>query len=93
MHSGKVEDVLNSSSQLELEADNLQLLQESVMKFDFASDTKLDKGKLIVTLKREVDPSVVNKQLADQGIYVSHISLRKRSLESYFLALLSGNDV
>ena len=93
LHSGMVEDVLNSSNQLELEAENIQLLQEVILKFDFASDTKLDKGKLIVTLKREVDPSLVNKQLADQGIYLSHISLRKRSLESYFLALLSGNDV
>jgi ABC-2 type transport system ATP-binding protein len=93
LHAGRVEDVLNSSIQIELVAEDIKLLQEVTANFDFVSDTKIEEGKLILSLKREVMPSQINKQLAEQGIYLSHISQRKRSLESYFLALLSGENV
>jgi ABC-2 type transport system ATP-binding protein len=93
LHTGRVEDVLNSSIRLEMMADNMQQLQAAVASFDFVAEMKIEKGMLVLSLKREVDPSKVNKQLADQGIYLSHISQKKRSLESYFLDLLSGKDV
>lgn len=92
LHSGKVEDVLNSSSQLELKSENMSLLKTVAANFDFVSESKIEKETLVLSLKRDVDPAQVNKELASQGIYLSHISLRKRSLESYFLELLSGND-
>ena len=93
LHTGRVADVLNSSAQLEMVSDNMQQLQDAVANFDFVAEMKIEKGMLISSLKREVDPSMVNKQLAEQGIYLSHISQKKRSLESYFLDLLSGEDV
>lgn len=92
LHSGKVEDVLNSSSQIEMKSENMSLLKSIAANFDFVSETKLEKEMLILSLKRDVDPAQVNKDLASQGVYLSHISLKKRSLESYFLELLSGND-
>ncbi|MCB2207636.1 MAG: ATP-binding cassette domain-containing protein [Bacteroidetes bacterium] len=92
LHSGKVEDVLNSSSQLELKSENMSLLKTVAVNFDFVGESKIENETLVLSLKRDIDPAQVNKELASQGIYLSHISLRKRSLESYFLELLSGND-
>jgi len=92
LHAGRVSDVLNSSSQLELKSENMSLLKTVAANFDFVSESKLEKEMLVLSLKKDVDPAQINKELSSQGIYLSHISLRKRSLESYFLELLSGND-
>lgn len=92
LHAGRVADVLNSSAQLELKSDDMKQLTEATKKFDFVSESKVDRGMLILSLNKEVNPSHINKDLAEMGIYLSHISLRKKSLESYFLELLSEKN-
>jgi len=92
MHSGRVEDVLNSATQLELKTHNMSELTKAMAAFDFVAETRLEKDTLIISLNKEVDPAQVNKELVAQGIFLSHIMLRKRSLESYFLELLSGKN-
>jgi len=93
LHSGRVDDVLNSSSKLELKSDDMPALSDAIRQFDFVGESKMDKDLLILSLTKEVEPSDVNKKLSEQGIYLSHISLKKRSLESYFLELLSEKNV
>jgi len=93
LHSGRVDDVLNSSSRLELRSDDMAALSDAVGQFDFVGESKLDKNLLILSLTKEVEPSEVNRKLSEQGIYLSHIALKKRSLESYFLELLSEKNV
>jgi ABC-2 type transport system ATP-binding protein len=92
LHSGRVEDVLNSSTQLELRTQNMPELLKALAAFDFVAETRLDKDMLTVSLNKEIDPAQLNRDLVSQGIYLSHIMLRKRSLESYFLELLSEKN-
>ena len=93
LHCGRVDDVLNSSSQLELKSDDMPALSDAVRQFDFVGESKLDKDLLVLSLTKEVEAAEVNKILSEQGIYLSHIALKKRSLESYFLELLSEKNV
>ena len=43
MHSGRVEDVLNSATQLELKAHNMSELKKAIDAYDFVAETRLEK--------------------------------------------------
>jgi ABC-2 type transport system ATP-binding protein len=44
-------------------------------------------GFVIADLKSNIDSEVLNKQLADKGIYLSHLTKEYISLEEQFLSL------
>ncbi len=92
LHSGRVDQVLSSSSMLELRADDMAGLKQQIQQFDFV-DGVLSEGTIwLVKLREEKDPATVNKLLVEQGIYLTHLAVRKKSLEKYFLELLSDNN-
>ncbi len=93
LYAGSVEKVLHSLSVLELGYNDLVKLQKSIKNFDWYSSSTQNNEKLIVKLSKTVDTSTVNKQLAEMGIYLNYLSLQKKSLEKYFLELLSDDYV
>jgi len=91
LHSGRVDEVLNSSPMLELSADDMLALQSALQEFEFVSEVVAD-GKLwLVKMKRETKPSELNKLLAQKGIYLTHLAQRHKSLEKHFLELVADN--
>ena len=44
-------------------------------------------GKVIVHFKSEFDASLLNRFIADKGIYLNHLVFKKMSLEEQFLEL------
>ena len=71
----------------------MDALSNAIKQFDFVGESKLEKDLLVLSLTKEIEAAEVNKILSEQGIYLSHIALKKRSLESYFLELLSEKNV
>jgi len=92
LHNGRVDEVLSSSAMLELRADDMVALKQQLQQLDFV-DEVLEEGTIwIAKLNEEKDPATVSKLLAQQGIYLTHLAVRKKSLEKYFLELLSDNN-
>jgi ABC-2 type transport system ATP-binding protein len=88
---GNVNQVLNAAPSVELAADNMKQLRNSLENMVWFSEIREENGIFIATLKEEIMPGDLNKYLVNDGIYLNHLSMRKQSLEKYFFNLLSGN--
>ena len=93
LHAGSVSEVLKSSETIELAAYDMERLRAAITEEDFIADSHIENNLLVVELNRHMDPAEVNRLLANKGIYISHLSARKKSLENYFLELLSEQNV
>lgn len=93
LHAGSVSEVLRSSVTFELAAYNMDVLQQALEEEEFIITTHFENGLLIAELNREIEPSEISRLLANKGIYVSHLTSRKKSLENYFLELLKEQNV
>lgn len=91
LFSGNVEEVLNDGETILLSADNMELLAETILSYPaYASHTVTDKY-IELRLNGNCLPGSVNEFLYGQGITLTHLSVRKKSLENYFLEL-TGNS-
>jgi ABC-type multidrug transport system ATPase subunit len=88
LFSGPVEQVLNEAHWVELGAENMAGLQIALQQSDFVDNLQEEGDKYIVKLKTPVGQAELNKYFFSKGIILSHLALRKQSLEKYFLELL-----
>ena len=84
-----VDEVLNATMRVEVRAEDMDALCEAARKMEFVAECKREKDLMILYLSQETDASIINKNFVSQGIYLSHLAMKKRSLESYFLELLT----
>jgi len=88
LFSGEVSKVLAVSDSLELWSDEPDRLAVAISSHPkFQSMTK-NTTKLQVYFKENVNPKEINEFLFAQGISLSHLAERKRTLEQHFLELL-----
>ena len=88
LFSGRVEDVLSNTETIELEAADMGLLEQVIAQFpDYVSHTR-KQNRVNLKVKSTVDTGLVNVFLHQKGITCTHLSLNKKSLETYFLELL-----
>ena len=73
---------------LQLRADDMQALEEALQKYPAKEKCIREGINLLLDLKAGATPDAVNQYLAEQGIFVSHLRLRKTSLEQEFLSLI-----
>jgi len=90
---GKVSEVLSTSPALELAAENMEQLKLVLEQSDLFTEIKKENKLLIASMEKNINPAELNKILTEKGIYLTHLNLRKISLEKYFLELLSDNNV
>lgn len=88
LFSGPVNEVLNDAQWVELAADNMAGLQMALKMADFADNIQEEGEMYIVKLKSSITQSELNSFFFNKGIVLSHLALRKKSLEKYFLELL-----
>ena len=93
LHAGSVSEVLRSSVTMELAAFDMEALQQALEEEEFVAKTRFENDLLVAELTRKVDPAEINRLLANKGVYVSHLTSRKKSLENYFLELLTAQNV
>lgn len=89
LFAGKVDEVLNNSVLVEIAGPDMDKIEAVLNNSDFINKFEKEGQIFLAELKSGFDSSTLNKSLFEQGIEVSHISLRKKSLENYFLELLA----
>lgn len=90
--TGSVEEVLHDSKTIETSSDNLQQLESTLSPMDEIHSVKQENGKLIVTVDDEMTTSRLNQLLYEKGVVLSHLALRKKSLERYFLDVIANQS-
>jgi len=91
LYEGKVNDVLNLSDTIEVSSQHLELLENTLQKFDKIKSVEKETDMLLVILNDGLTANDLNEFLVENGIVVSHLSMRKKSLEQQFLELLTEN--
>lgn len=89
LFEGKVEDVLNLSNTVEVASNNAQILEIALNEFGKINEMKRNGEQFLLSLSEGITTTDLNTYLIDKGIIVSHLSVRKKSLEEQFLELLS----
>ena len=89
LFEGKVEDVLNLSNTVEVASNNAQILEIALNEFGKINEMKRNGEQILLSLSEGITTTDLNTYLIDKGIIVSHLSVRKKSLEEQFLELLS----
>lgn len=90
LYSGPVEGMSTGNGFIELQANDTKALVSALENYPNIDSIKEEEGKVLVFSKSEIDPSLLNKFLADKSIYLNHLSKRKNSLEEQFLQLTAN---
>lgn len=92
LFDGEVSDVLAVSELLEVASNDMTLLQKAIADHpDFKSMTRAE-DRWLVYFKTPIKAGNVNEFLYKQGIVLTHLSEKKRTLEQHFLELLHDNS-
>lgn len=91
LHAGSVDQVLSESPMLEVQAEDMPKLKSHLLAFEFVEEVLAEGNIWLVKLKTETAPAAVNQQLANEGIYLTHLAQRRKSLEKHFLELVAEN--
>ncbi len=91
LYSGGVKEVLSDSSWVELAGKNMQGLKSGLENCEFVASVKEEDDKYLVQLKEGRNPGDLNEWLASKKIFIDHLSVRRKTLENYFLELLKGS--
>lgn len=88
LFSGPVGEVLNDAQWVEIASDNMAGLQLALQQIDFVDNIQEEGEKYIIKLNTAISQAELNSFFFSKGIILSHLALRKKSLEKYFLELL-----
>jgi ABC-2 type transport system ATP-binding protein len=91
LFDGKVSEVLAISDSYELSAVNLEALAGAIKSHSAFQSMTPGIDKIQVYFKDEINPEELNRFFYQQGIILTHLTERKRSLEQHFLELLDNN--
>jgi ABC-2 type transport system ATP-binding protein len=87
--TGKVDEILNVAMQVEVGAEDLDAMGESLSKNEHVISYEKENNILVVKLKEGYKVAALNEYLFSQNITLTHLSARKKNLEKYFLDLLA----
>ena len=87
LYSGTVDGISNQGGFFELQAESNSNLIETLKNHPEVEKISESEGKVIAYFKSQLDASVLNRYLVENGVYLSHLVLKKMSLEEQFLEL------
>jgi len=87
LYSGTVDGISNQSGFFELQAESNSNLIETLKNHPEVEKISEAEGKIIAYFKTQLDASLLNRYLIENGIYLSHLVFKKMSLEDQFLEL------
>jgi len=85
--TGQVDDVLRSEDQVEVRANDMKALQQLLTGMNGIKKVQLANNMLLLSCDAAVQPTFINEYCMNNGIILSHLLLRKKSLESKFIEL------
>ncbi|MEO8148503.1 MAG: ABC transporter ATP-binding protein [Bacteroidia bacterium] len=85
--TGSVADVLSANASVELAADDENKLMEALIKLAYLTAPKKNQSKKITATltDKNITGARINSDLYQSGVILSHLQIKKQSLESYFL--------
>ncbi|NBU80952.1 MAG: ATP-binding cassette domain-containing protein [Flavobacteriaceae bacterium] len=87
LYSGTVDGISNQNGFFELQSESSSTLIETLKNHPEVEKISEAEGKVIVHFKSQFDASLLNRYLAEKGIYLKHLVFKKMSLEEQFLEL------
>lgn len=89
LFTGKVSDILNISDTIEVSSNNIELLTLALKENSQIIDINPEQEILVIKLKDGFTSYDLNNYLIGKGIVLTHLAMRKKSLENQFLELLT----
>lgn len=92
IYCGRVDEMTANNGYFELKADNNTLLLNALNELQWFTAVNQDGDILKAQIRDDasISASALNQRLAEQGIFVSHLTKKKMSLESQFLELVKN---
>ena len=87
LYSGTVDGISNQSGFFELQAESNFNLIEILKNHPEVEKISEAEGKVIAYFKTQLNASLLNRYLIENGIYLNHLVFKKMSLEEQFLEL------
>lgn len=87
LYSGLVDQMSSKSDYLELQATNNELLISLLKQNESIASMQTVGNKVHVYATGQLNPTEINKFLANNNCYLNHITVKKQSLEEQFLEL------
>lgn len=88
LFSGSLDELARDAEIIELSSNSPELLLNALTELDDIGEIKQEGKLLLVKARPELSPADINEILIEKGIVLSHLNLRKRSLEKEVLKLL-----
>ena len=92
IYSGSVDEALNCSKTIEIASKDLDKLSFTVKEFKHLKSLEEEKDLLSLHLNDATDAHELNTFLIEKGIVLTHLAIRKSSLEQKFLDILEESD-
>ncbi|WP_298137501.1 ATP-binding cassette domain-containing protein [Flavobacterium sp.] len=87
LYTGTVAGMSSSNGMIELQSNDINALKLALRSYPNIDEIKEEEGKIIITSKSNIQPNELNKFLAENNIYLTHLVKRNHSLEEQFLQL------
>jgi ABC-type multidrug transport system ATPase subunit len=91
--TGSVEEAFGREQILEIGAENLSGLKDVVSRIPGVSKVVARGDVLLLSLTEAVAANEINRSCFEHGVVLSHLNLKKKSLESQFMELTKGGEV
>ena len=92
LFSGRVDEVLTLSDTIELAAPDIGVLENVLKNFEGITEVNHQGNLIIAKLNDHTNSLILNSFLVSKGIVVTHLALKKKSLEQQFLELLKESE-
>jgi len=90
--TGDVDELTRKKNHFVLSSTDNQNLIEKLNSFEFILSTKVVEDKVEVVLSENITPEYLSEKLAENRIYLTHISQVVQSLEKKFIEILAENE-
>lgn len=87
--TGKVSEIVNTSTLVEVGAEDMELLEEKLKQNEQVESIEREGIIFLIRLKEGYPASELNQYLISNGISITQLGTRKKSLENYFLELMN----
>lgn len=84
---GAVDEVLQSEDTIEVSAADMSALEQALQNLDGIKKIRKTNNVLQLTYDEGIQPAVINGYCASKGIILSHLVIKKKSLETKFMEL------
>jgi ABC-2 type transport system ATP-binding protein len=87
--TGTVGSIISNDKQIDVAAENMELLQNLLAKHPMVSKINFDNHLLTLSTDKSVTASEINRLCFDNNITLTHLLVKKKSLEAEFLEITS----